>query len=160
MAPVIIFLNNLDKLTPRQSPYEPKDRLAEEIASQLQQEMSSGASGAGRVFLIGAVRDPDLVDEDVLSFFAERIELPFPDAQLRFHLLSVFLTSKKLGFPLEEGAQMLAARLNGRNVSAGDLARCVQAAEQRALTRAIRTGGPEHLRIELEDFEALPNRAA
>ena len=160
MAPVIIFLNNLDKLTPRQSPFEPKDRLAEEIASQLQQEMSSGASGAGRVFLIGAVRDPDLVDDDVVSFFADRIEFPFPDAQLRFRLLSVFLTSKKLGFPLEEGAQMLAGRLNGRKASAGDLARCVQAAEQRALTRAIRTGGPEHLRIELEDFEGLPNFAA
>ena len=156
MAPVIIFLNNLDKLTPRQSSFEPKDRLAEEIASQLQQEMSSGAPAAGRVFLIGAVRDPDLVDDDVVGFFADRIELPFPDTALRLRLLSVFLRNKKLGFPLEEGAQTLASRLNGKNVSPGDLARCVQAAEQRALTRAIRTGGPEHLRIELEDFEGLP----
>jgi len=160
MAPVIIFLNNLDKLTPRQSPYEAKDRLAEEIASQLQQEMNSGISSGRRVFLVGATRDADLVDEDVVSFFAERIELPFPDAQLRVRLLTTFLASKKLNFPLEEGAFKLAGMLNGGNVSAGDLARCVQAAEQRALARAIREGGPEHLRIKLEDFQTLPGRRA
>ncbi len=156
MAPVVIFLNNLDKLTPKQSPFEPKDRLSEEIASQIQQEINSPASAAGRVFLIGATRNADLVDEDVLSCFDERIEFPLPNAELQVRLLSALLGGKKLGFSLAEGVLTLSKRFDGGDSNAGDLARCVQAAEQRALTRAIRDGGPEHLRIELEDFERLP----
>lgn len=155
MAPVVIFLNNLDKLTPKQSPYEPRDRLSEEIASQIQQEMNSSAYAGGRVFLIGATRNAGLVDEDILSCFDEQIEFPLPDAKLRVRLLTALLRGKKLGFSLAAGVLTLSKRFNGRNSSAGDLARCVQAAEQRALTRAIRDGGPEHLRIELEDFEVL-----
>jgi SpoVK/Ycf46/Vps4 family AAA+-type ATPase len=160
MAPVIFFINNLDKLTPKQSSFEPKDRLSEEIASQLQQEISPATFRDGHVFLIGATRDADLVDEDLVNCFDERIALPFPNAQLRSRLLSVFLAGKNLGFSPEEGVLSLTTKLNAQNVSAGDLARCVQAAEQRALTRAIRTGGPEHLRIELDDFESLPNHRA
>ncbi|MFC5862061.1 AAA family ATPase [Acidicapsa dinghuensis] len=155
MAPVVIFLNNLAKLTPKQSSYEHRDRLSEEIASQIQQEMNSSPNASGRVFLIGTTRNADLVDEDVLSCFDEQIEVPLPNAQLRVRLLAALLRGKKLGFLLADGVLTLSKRFNDSNSSAGDLARYVQAAEQRALTRAIRDGGPEHLRIDLEDFEIL-----
>ena len=159
MAPVVVFLNNLDKLTPKQSSFEPKDRLSEEIASQIQQEMNSSASSSGRVFLIGATRNADLVDEDVLSCFDEQIEFPLPNTDLRARLLTAFLTGKKLGFSLADEVLALSKKFNG-TCNAGDLARSVQTAEQRALTRAIRNGGPQHLRIELEDIEPLPNHRA
>lgn len=83
MAPVIIFLDTLDKLTPKQSPFDSKDRLSEEIASQLQQEMSEVTAADIPVFLIGATQDVDQVDGDVLNCFDERIELAYPDAQSR-----------------------------------------------------------------------------
>ena len=121
--------------------------------------MNSSASSSGRVFLIGATRNADLVDEDVLSCFDEQIEFPLPNTDLRARLLTAFLTGKKLGFSLADEVVALSKKFNG-TCNAGDLARSVQTAEQRALTRAIRNGGPQHLRIELEDIEPLPNHRA
>jgi hypothetical protein len=46
----------------------------------------------------------------------------------------------------------LAERIKDRALSGRDLEGWVQAAEQKALLRALRDGGPENFAIGLEDF--------
>jgi hypothetical protein len=68
-------------------------------------------------------------------------------------LISVFLSGKKLGFPLEDGAVLLADLSDGRGWSGRDLNNWVRSAEQKALIRALEAGGPEHYLIGLDDFD-------
>lgn len=156
MAPVIIFLDKLDVIAPKQSQFDAKDRLTEEIAAQLQQEMNGVQAREGQVFLMAATHDPQLVEESVLNCFQERVVLPPPNRELRQQLLTLLLTGKRLGFPLREGSRLLSDLIDGREVSGGYLENWVQVAEQKALSRAIQTGGPEHLLIQIEDFESFP----
>ncbi|GGG87054.1 AAA family ATPase [Edaphobacter dinghuensis] len=152
MAPAILFLANLETLAPRQSAFDAKDRLTEEIASQLQQEIDGIRVKANQVFVIATTPDLSRVDESVLNCFAERLVLPAPNPEMRPKLLRTFLMGKALNFPLDEGVQILANRLDGNPVSGTDLEQWVREAERKALLRAVRMGGPEHLRIELDDF--------
>jgi hypothetical protein len=62
------------------------------------------------------------------------------------------LAGKKIGFPLNDGAILLADRTKDQPLSGRDLEGWVQAAEQKALLRALRDGGPENFAIGLEDF--------
>lgn len=156
MAPAIIFLDKLETIAPKQQTYDSKDRLTEEISTQLQQEMNGVQDRDGHLFLIAATHDPELVDEAVLSCFQERLALPFPGRESRWRLLTLLLAGKKLGFPIREGALLLSDLIDGHEVSGGRLEHWVQAAEQKALARAIETGGPEHLLIQIEDFESFP----
>ena len=75
-----------------------------------------------------------------------------PDQQARGRLLTNLLTGKKIGFPLEAGAVLLAGQTKGRALSGRDLEGWVQAAEQKALLRALQDGGPENFEIRIEDF--------
>jgi SpoVK/Ycf46/Vps4 family AAA+-type ATPase len=109
----------------------------------------------GQVFLMAATCDPQLVEESVLNCFQERIILPPPNRQMRQQLLTLLLNGKRLGFPLREGFLLLSDLIDGREVSGGFLENWVQTAEQKALSRAIRTGEPEHLLIQIEDFESF-----
>jgi SpoVK/Ycf46/Vps4 family AAA+-type ATPase len=155
MAPVIIFLDKLDVVAPKQSQFDAKDRLTEEIAAQLQQEMNGVQAREGQVFLMAATHDPQLVEESVLNCFQERVVLPPPNRELRQQLLTLLLTGKRLGFPLREGSRLLSDLIDGSEVSGGYLENWIKAAEQKALSRAIQTGGPEHLLIQIEDFESF-----
>jgi hypothetical protein len=65
------------------------------------------------------------------------------------------LTDKKIDFPLNEGALLLADLTEGKSIGSRDIENSVQAAQQRALLRAVRNGGPEHYSITLDDFEPL-----
>jgi SpoVK/Ycf46/Vps4 family AAA+-type ATPase len=111
----------------------------------------------GQVFLMAATHDPQLIDDAVLNCFQERLVLPPPNRELRQQLLTLLLIGKRLGFPLREGSLLLSDLTEGHEVSGGYLENWVQAAEQKALSRAIHAGGPEHLLIQIEDFESFPH---
>jgi len=53
---------------------------------------------------------------------------------------------------LNEGAILLADQTKDQALSGRDLEGWVQTAEQKALLRALRDGGPENFAIGLEDF--------
>ncbi|HEY1255035.1 MAG TPA: hypothetical protein VGF01_09670 [Terracidiphilus sp.] len=76
-----------------------------------------------------------------------------PDRNARIRLLANLLAGKKIGFPLNDGAVLLADKTKDQALSGRDLEGWVQAAEQKALVRALRDGGPENFVIALEDFE-------
>jgi hypothetical protein len=53
---------------------------------------------------------------------------------------------------LNDGTVLLADQVKDRALSGRDLEGWVQAAEQKALLRALQDGGPENFAIGLEDF--------
>ncbi|HTF71864.1 MAG TPA: hypothetical protein VK638_55285 [Edaphobacter sp.] len=78
--------------------------------------------------------------------------IPLPDHDDRVRLLSIFLRGKKIGFPLQDGAVLLAYSSEGKNWSGRDLENWIRTTEQRALKTALRNGGPETFVIGLDDF--------
>lgn len=93
------------------------------------------------------------IDAAVRSRFQEKLVIPLPNHQARVRLLANLLAGKKISFPLNDGAVQLADQTKDQALSGRDLEGWVQAAEQKALLRALQDGGPENFAIGLEDFE-------
>jgi SpoVK/Ycf46/Vps4 family AAA+-type ATPase len=126
--------------------------LTDEIVGQLLQEMDGITVRDSHVFLVAATNHLERIDAAVRSRFQERLVIPLPDQQARIRMLANLLRVKKIGFQLNDGAVLLADQTKGRALSGRDLEGWVQAAEQKALLRALRDGGPDNFVIGLEDF--------
>ncbi len=150
-APCILFLDELDIVAPERSIGE-DDPLTREIVGQLLQEIDGVQAHPEHVFLLGATNRPEAVDRAVLSRFVERLPVQLPDHASRVRLLSGLLRGKKLDFPADYGATLLADLTEGKVLSGRDLASWVATAEQNALVRAFENGGPEQYVITLDDF--------
>jgi SpoVK/Ycf46/Vps4 family AAA+-type ATPase len=81
--------------------------------------------------------------------------LTLPNRDARVKLFTRLLTDKKIDFSLDDGAVLLAELTEGKSLDSRDIENSVQAAQQKALLRAVRNGGPEHYLITLDDFEPL-----
>jgi AAA+ superfamily predicted ATPase len=92
------------------------------------------------------------IDAAVCSRFHEKLVIPLSDHQARIRLLANLLAGKKISFPLNDCAVLLADQTKDQALSGRDLEGWVQAAEQKALLRALRDGDPENFAIGLEDF--------
>jgi transitional endoplasmic reticulum ATPase len=154
-APAIVFLDRLDIIAPSRSVANATDALSNEIIGQLAQECERAQYSDGHVFLLGATSNLDQVDSEVLDCFQERMAVALPNRDARIKLFTRLLTDKKIDFSLNEGALLLADLTEGKSIGSRDIENSVQAAQQRALARAVRNGGPEHYSISLEDFELL-----
>jgi SpoVK/Ycf46/Vps4 family AAA+-type ATPase len=154
-APAIVFLDRLDIIAPSRSVANATDALSNEIIGQLAQECERAQYSDGHVFLLGATSNPDQVDSEVRDCFQERMAVALPNREARIKLFTRLLTDKKIDFSLHEGALLLADLTEGKSIGSRDIENSVQAAQQRALLRAVRNGGPEHYSISLEDFESL-----
>jgi SpoVK/Ycf46/Vps4 family AAA+-type ATPase len=151
-APAILFLDELDVIAPDRAAAGSNDQLTDEIVGQLLQEMDGISARDSHVFLVAASNHLERIDAAVRSRFQEKIVIPLPDYQARIRLLANLLAGKKIGFPLNDGAVLLADQTKDQALSGRDLEGWVQAAEQKALLRALRDGGPENFAIGLEDF--------
>ena len=151
-APAILFLDELDVIVPDRAATGGNDHLTDEIVGQLLQEMDGISARDSHVFLVAASNHIERIDAAVRSRFQEKLIIPLPDHQARIHLLANLLAGKKISFPLNDGAVLLADQTKDRALSGRDLESWVQASEQKALLRALRDGGPENFAIGLEDF--------
>jgi SpoVK/Ycf46/Vps4 family AAA+-type ATPase len=151
-APAILFLDELDIIAPDRSFGGGSDQLTDEIVGQLLQEMDGIRVHDSHVFLMAATNRYEHVDAAIHSRFSERLVIPLPNRDDRVRPLSILLKGKKLGFPSEDRALLLADLSEGRNWSGRDLGNWVRSAEQKALIRAVRNGGPETFVIGLDDF--------
>jgi SpoVK/Ycf46/Vps4 family AAA+-type ATPase len=130
------------------------DPLTDEIVGQLLQELDGIQSRDSEVFLLAATNHAEQIDRAVLSRFQERLAIPLPDLHGRERLLTMLLQKKRLTFALEEGSHTLAAMSEGMGMSGRDLKNWIGRAEQKALLRAIATGGPQHFALTLDDFDS------
>jgi len=151
-APAILFLDELDVIAPDRAAAGSNDQLTDEIVGQLLQEMDGISARDSHVFLVAASNHLERIDTAVRSRFQEKLVIPLPDRNARTRLLANLLAGKKIGFPLNDGAVLLAGQTKDQALSGRDLEGWVQAAEQKALLRALRDGGPENFAIGLEDF--------
>jgi len=152
-APAILFLDELDVIAPDRATAGGNDQLTDEIVGQLLQEMDGINVRESHVFLVAASNRLERIDAAVRSRFQEKLVIPLPDRNARIRLLTNMLTGKKIGFPLKDGAGLLADQTKDRALSGRDLEAWVQAAEQKALLRALQDGGPENFEIRTEDFD-------
>jgi SpoVK/Ycf46/Vps4 family AAA+-type ATPase len=151
-APAILFLDELDVIAPDRAAAGGNDQLTDEIVGQLLQEMDGISARDSHVFLVAASNHLERIDVAVRSRFQEKLIIPLPDHRARIRLLANLLAGKKIGFPLNDGAVLLAGQTKDQALSGRDLEGWVQAAEQKALLRALWDGGPENFAIGLEDF--------
>jgi AAA+ superfamily predicted ATPase len=151
-APAILFLDELDVIAPDRSAAGGNDQLTDEIVGQLLQEMDGINVRESRVFLVAATNHIERIDAAIRSRFQEKLVIPLPDRNARIRLLTNLLTGKKIGFLLNDGAVLLADQTKDRALNGRDLEGWVQAAEQKALLRALQDGGPENFAIRMEDF--------
>ena len=155
-SPAILFLDELDIIAPDRAVMGGGDPLTDEIVGQLLQEIEGVRAQDSQVFLLAATNHLERIDAAVRSRFQERMVVPLPDRDARIRLLTVMLACKKLDFPAQDGAVLLADLTEGWNWSGRDLEGWVSRAEQKALLEAIRAGGPEHYVIKMDDFEVAP----
>jgi SpoVK/Ycf46/Vps4 family AAA+-type ATPase len=154
-SPCILFLDELDIVAPDRG-LGGDDPLTREIVGQLLQEIDGIQAYTEQVFLVGATNRPNAIDNAILSRFSERLLIPLPNHAARVRLFSILLSEKKLAFPVDDGAVLLADLSEGKGLSGRDLRNWIGAAEQSALLRALEDGGPEHYAITLDDFSSAP----
>lgn len=148
-APSLLFLDELDIIAATRGGQS--DAILTEIVGQLLQEMDGIANQTQAVFVLAATNRRDQIDTAVLSRLPKQIEVPLPDRDGAQRLLMLMLTGKPLMFDLATGAQRLAAHADG--MSGRDLRSWIEAAEHRAVARAIEADNPETIAIEIQDFE-------
>jgi len=154
-SPAIVFVDRLDMIAPSRNMANATDALSNEIIGQLTQECERTQYSDGHVFLLGATNNPDQVDPEVLGCFQEKMAVALPNRDARIKLFTRLLMEKKIDFSLDDGAILLAELTEGKSLDSRDIENSVQAAQQKALLRAVRNGGPEHYSITLDDFEPL-----
>jgi len=152
-SPCILFLDELDIVAPDRG-FGGDDPLTREIVGQLLQEIDGIEAHTEHVFVVAATNRPTVIDSAMLIRFTERMTIPLPDRESRIRLLSIFLANKKLDFPLDHGAVLLADLSEGKGLSGRDLKNWVVSAEQTALLRAIEGDGPGQYTIMLDDFSS------
>jgi SpoVK/Ycf46/Vps4 family AAA+-type ATPase len=154
-APTILFLDRLENITPNRSTSGAMDPLTNEIIGQLIQESERAQDPQSHVFLLGSTSSPEQVDPAVRDCFHDQLVIGLPGRDARVKLFTKLLSDKKLSFPLTDGALLLALLTESQAVGSRDVENLVHAAEQKALLRAVRNGGPEQYSITLDDFGSI-----
>jgi len=149
-APAVVFIDELDVIAPSRQATD-DDAYTREIVGQLLQELDGIASQAKRIFVLAATNAPDSIDSAVRSRFPRILEIPLPDDACRTAILRVLLQQKPLNFNAEQILPRIAAYYD--QFSGRDLRSLVERAEERAVGRALASGTPSSVRIELQDFE-------
>jgi SpoVK/Ycf46/Vps4 family AAA+-type ATPase len=154
-APAILFLDRLENVAPNRVMAGAMDPLTNEIIGQLTQECERIQDTDSHIFLLGTASNLEQVDPAVLDCFHEEMAIGLPGQAARVKLFTQLLANKNISFPLADGAVLLAQMTERQAMGSRDVENLVRSAEQSALLRAVRNGGPEHYSIALDDFDSL-----
>jgi SpoVK/Ycf46/Vps4 family AAA+-type ATPase len=147
-APCLLFFDEIDILASARG--GGNDSFQTEIIGQLLQEMDGVKAQPQPVFVLAATNRIDQLDPALLSRLSKQIEVPLPDRDGLERILKVLLRDKPVDFDLDRTCRLLAAGVKGG--SGRDLRNWVESAEHRAVARAIASGDPDSIAIEIEDF--------
>ena len=153
-SPSIIFIDEIESVASRRDGGQnEKDRLSDEIVSELLVQMDGVVKQEGEVFIVAATNFPDKIDAAVLSRFNMRKEIQLPDLEARKKMLRVFLDGKPVSEDLAPTLDELA--INTEGLSGRDLRSIVDSASRKAVTRSLKTGSVHNIVIWREDFSNI-----
>jgi hypothetical protein len=109
------------------------------------------AANKAQTFILATTKNEDAIDPELRSRFPEFIDLTELDAGTRREKLYELLSQKPLDFVLEDALPMLEAQTDGMTYE--QLRHFVDEAARKAALRAIEAGTPDHIRLDLSDFE-------
>lgn len=152
-SPSILFIDEIESVASRRDGgHNEKDRLSDEIVSELLVQMDGVIKQEGEVFVVAATNFPDKIDTAVLSRFNMRKEIQLPDLEARKKMLRVFLDGKPVSEDLGSTLDELA--INTEGMSGRDLRSIVDTASRKAVTRSMKTGNVDNIVICHADFSS------
>jgi SpoVK/Ycf46/Vps4 family AAA+-type ATPase len=157
VSPAILFIDELDIVAPRRDGSSSNDALAQEMISQLLQEMEGIVSQSRRVFVLAATNFPESIDSAILSRFTERIVIPLPDLTDRVRFLKLVLDKAQMKKPAPADKLLILGQLS-EGMSNRDLKNWVSLAQRLAVGRAI--VDPDRYDMTFEDLmNTIPEAA-
>ncbi|MCW3996757.1 MAG: CDC48 family AAA ATPase [Candidatus Bathyarchaeota archaeon] len=144
-APAIIFLDEIDSLTPRRGMGMSDSGVSERVISQLLTEMD-GIVALQDIVVIAATNRPDMVDSAVLrpGRFDRLIYVPEPDEKSRLQIFKIYTK----GMPLGKDVDLNQLALMTKYYSGADIESLCREAAMHALRRDVNSR-----EVTMKDFQ-------
>jgi transitional endoplasmic reticulum ATPase len=144
-APAVIFLDEIDSLTPRRGMGMSDSGVSERVISQLLTEMD-GITTLQDIVVIAATNRPDMVDSAVIrpGRFDRLIYVPEPDDKSRLQIFKIYTK----GMPLNADVDLNQLAMATRYYSGADIESLCREAAMHALRRDINSH-----EITMKDFQ-------
>jgi transitional endoplasmic reticulum ATPase len=135
-APAVIFLDEIDSLTPRRGMGMSDSGVSERVISQLLTEMD-GITTLHDIVVIAATNRPDMVDSAVIrpGRFDRLIYVPEPDEKSRLQFFKLYTK----GMPLGKDVDLNQLALVTKYYSGADIESLCREAAMHALRRDVKT---------------------
>jgi transitional endoplasmic reticulum ATPase len=144
-APAVIFLDEIDSLTPRRGMGMSDSGVSERVISQLLTEMD-GITTLQDIVVIAATNRPDMVDQAVLrpGRFDRLIYVPEPDDKSRLQIFKLYTK----GMPITKDVDLGQLAMMTKYYSGADIESLCREAAMHALRRDVNTR-----EITMKDFQ-------
>ncbi len=133
-APAVIFLDEIDSLTPKRGMGMSDSGVSERVISQLLTEMD-GITTLQDIVIIAATNRPDMVDSAVLrpGRFDRLIYVPEPDEKSRLQILKIYTK----GMPISKDVDLNQITIATKYYSGADLESLCREAAMHALRKNV-----------------------
>jgi transitional endoplasmic reticulum ATPase len=133
-APAVIFLDEIDSLTPRRGMGMSDSGVSERVISQLLTEMD-GITSLQDIVVVAATNRPDMVDSAVLrpGRFDRLIYVPEPDEKSRLQILKIYTK----GMPIASDVDLNQLTTATKYYSGADIESLCREAAMHALRRDV-----------------------
>jgi transitional endoplasmic reticulum ATPase len=144
-APAVIFLDEIDSLTPRRGMGMSDSGVSERVISQLLTEMD-GITSLQDIVVVAATNRPDMVDSAVLrpGRFDRLIYVPEPDEKSRLQIFKLYTK----GMPIAQDVDLNQLTLATKYYSGADIESLCREAAMHALRRDINSR-----EVSMKDFQ-------
>ncbi len=144
-APAVIFLDEIDSITPRRGMGMSDSGVSERVISQLLTEMD-GITTLQDIVVIAATNRPDMVDSAVLrpGRFDRLIYVPEPDEKSRLQILKIYTK----GMPVTQDVDLNQLSLTTKYFSGADIESLCREAAMHALRRDVNSK-----EVTMKDFQ-------
>ncbi|NLF87655.1 CDC48 family AAA ATPase [Candidatus Bathyarchaeota archaeon] len=144
-APAVIFLDEIDSLTPRRGMGMSDSGVSERVISQLLTEMD-GITTLQDIVVIAATNRPDMVDGAVIrpGRFDRLIYVPEPDDKSRLQVFKIYTK----GMPLNADVDLNQLALSTRYYSGADIESLCREAAMHSLRRDVNAQ-----QVTMKDFQ-------
>jgi transitional endoplasmic reticulum ATPase len=144
-APAVVFLDEIDSITPRRGMGMSDSGVSERVISQLLTEMD-GITTLQDIVVIAATNRPDMVDSAVLrpGRFDRLIYVPEPDEKSRLQILKIYMR----GMPIGADVDLNPLVIGTKYYSGADIESLCREAAMHALRRDVNSR-----EVTMKDFQ-------